>query len=48
VKREHSNFVPSGNSTMVPGDKMLMITDDFGMLAEICKTRGISGFRITS
>jgi cell volume regulation protein A len=48
VKREHTYFVPSGNTTLVPGDKLLMITDDYETLAESCRERGISGFRITS
>ncbi len=47
VKRGSVYFVPSGTTPLAAGDKILMITDDYQALADSCKTKGITGFRIT-
>ncbi len=48
VKRKTHYFVPSGNSVLLPGDKLLLITDDYQALTESCKVKGITGYKISS
>lgn len=48
VKRNHSFFVPSGITPLMSGDKLLMITDDYQALAQSCKLKGLSGFKVST
>ncbi len=48
VKRKNLYFVPSGNTQLLTGDKLLLITDDYASLAESCKVKGISGYKLSS
>ncbi len=48
VKRKSVYFVPSGVTTLMAGDKLLVITDDYKALAQSCKTKGLSGYKIST
>ncbi len=46
VKRHNQYFIPKGNTELLPGDKLLIITNDENALVETYKNLGIKNYRL--
>ena len=46
VKRGHQYFIPKGNTELISGDKLLVITNDENALIETYKNLGVKNYRL--